>query len=246
MSNVSESGRPNVFEEIIPGGAMWSAVVPRHHSLRLVDVEGGANVSMLLYNRDHLLERYNMPDTLKAQHTAILTTGHVLYSDMGRILCSITDDGCGYHDTFSGVSDAALVSSKYGVKNYQEARNGCHRNGRDQLLTELAKWGLGLRDLVPNVNWFSRVAADAEGKLGYHVGHSTAGSHVELRTEMNVLVVLTTCQHPLDPAPTYAPKPVQISVRRTAEPGPDDVCRVSRPENARGFTNNEQYFRFHG
>jgi urea carboxylase-associated protein 2 len=246
MSQANESSAMSMFTETTPGGAMWSAVLPRHHTLRLTDVEGGGNVSMLLYNREQLLERYNMPDTLKAQHTAILTRGYVLYSDMGRILCSITEDSCGYHDTVAGVSDAALVESKYGVKTYQAARNACHRNGRDQLLTELAKWGLGLRDLVPNVNWFSRVAADADGVLGYRVGHSRPGAFVELRAEMNVLVVLSTCQHPLDPTPNYVPKPVEISVRRTPAPAADDLCRISRPENARGFANTEHYFRFHG
>src|SRR5262245_36474218 len=98
MTTPTSSSR-SILEEPLPGGAMWSRVLQRHQVLRLTDVEGGANVSMLLYNRDHLLERYNMPDTLKAQHTAFLTTGNVLYSDMGRILCSIIADSCGWHDT---------------------------------------------------------------------------------------------------------------------------------------------------
>ena len=70
--------------------------------LRLTDVEGGACVSALFYNADDPLERYNMPDTLKAQYTAFLTAGRVLYSDMGRVLCSIVADTCGWHDTISG------------------------------------------------------------------------------------------------------------------------------------------------
>ena len=65
---------------------------------------------------------------------------------------------------------------------------------------------------------------------------------VELRAEMNVLVVLNTCQHPLDPSPKYAPKPVQLSIRRVPAPGPIDPCRISRPENERGFTLTERYF----
>src|SRR5215510_6302922 len=107
-----------LYTEGLPGAAMWSGVLPRHHTLRLTDVEGGANVSMLLYNRELLIERYNMPDTLKAQHTAFLTKGHVLYSDMGRILCSISDDSVGWHDTVTGMSDATSVAAAYGDKRY--------------------------------------------------------------------------------------------------------------------------------
>ena len=137
MSTPSIARERVLLEEEVPGGAMWSHVVRRHQTLRLTDLEGGANAAVLLYNRDLLSERYNMPDTLKAQHTAFLTAGYVMYSDMGRILCSISEDGCGWHDTVSGVSDAASVAHRYGRKTYQEARNGYYRNGRDTLLNEL-------------------------------------------------------------------------------------------------------------
>jgi len=231
-----------LLEEEIPGGAMWSHVLHRHQTLRLTDVDGGANASVLLYNRDLLSERYNMPDTLKSQHTAFLTKGVVLCSDMGRILCSITEDTVGWHDTLTGVADAALVKSKYGDKSYQEARNGYHRSGRDCLLNELAKWGLGARDLVPNANFFSKVVSDAEGKLSYVSGHSKAGSFVDLRAEMNVLVVLTTCPHAFDPSARYAPKKVGVTVWKSDPPAADDPCRLARPENARGFINTERMF----
>ena len=100
-----------ILRETIPGGAMWSHVLRRHERIRFVDNVGGANVSLLLFNRDLLLERYNMPDTLKAQYTAFLTAGHVLYSDMGRILCSIVEDTSGWHDTVSGSSPTAIIPS---------------------------------------------------------------------------------------------------------------------------------------
>ena len=231
-----------VLEEAVPGAATWSGVLARHRRLRLTDVEGGANVAMLLFNRDHLLERYNMPDTLKAQHTALLTAGHVLYSDMGRILCSIVDDTCGWHDTIAGLSDEDSVRAKYGEQRYGEHRNSFYKNGRDAMLIELGKWGLGLRDLVPNLNLFSKVAADARGQLGFVAGHSQPGARIELRAEMNVLVVLATCQHPLDPNPRYAPRPVKLEILPAAAPGPDDPCRRSRPENERGFANTERMF----
>ena len=232
-----------LFEELVPGGAMWSWVLRRHDVLRLTDVEGGANASLLLYNREQLLERYNMPDTLKAQHTAFVTKGRVLLSDMGRALCSVIEDTSGWHDTLCGVSDAELVREKYGLHRYQEHRNGCHRNGRDQLLVELGKWGMGMRDLVPNLNLFSKVVANAAGRLSFVPAHAKKGALVELRAELTVLVVMTTCPHPLDPSPSYAPKPVLAQVYRGETPGPGDVCRNSRPEAARGLENSERYAR---
>jgi hypothetical protein len=231
-----------VLRETLPGGAMWSHVLRRHERIRFTDLEGGANVALLLFNRDLLLERYNMPDTLKAQHTAFLTAGNALYSDMGRILCSIVADTSGWHDTVCGVSDADSVRAKHGEHRYQQHRNDYHRNGSDSLLVELGKWGLGIRDLVPNVNLFSKVTADGEGSLRFHSEHALAGATVELRAELDTLLVLCTCQHPLDPNPRYEPKPVELLICCGDPPGPDDPCRRSCAENARGFENTESWF----
>jgi uncharacterized protein len=183
----------------------------------MTDIEGGANVGTLFYNFECPTERYNMPDTLKAQHIARLTKGFVLYSDMGRILCSITGDTAGWHDPLGGCSPA----------------------GRDGFLIELEKWGLGARDLVANVNFFSRVDVAADGSMSHYEGNSDAGSVVELRAEMNVLTILNTFPHPLGEGKS---KPVHLSVFKVAPPAENDVCRVSRPENGRGFLLTERYF----
>jgi len=231
-----------LWEETIQPGAAWSHVLKRGRALRLVDLEGGANVGAIFYNFDCPVERYNMPDTLKAQHIARLAKGFVLYSDMGRILCSIVEDKVGWHDPIGGTSNAELVKARYGSSRYQEQRNDYHKNGRDSFLIEMGKWGLGPRDLTANVNFFTRVDVAEDGSVRFGPGNSKAGDFVELRAEMNILVILNTCPHPLDPNPRYEPKPVRLSVRRVPVPGADDPCRVSRAENGRGFTLTERYF----
>jgi len=231
-----------LWEETIQPGAAWSHVLKRGTALRLMDLEGGANVGAIFYNFECPVERYNMPDTLKAQHIARLTKGFVLYSDMGRILCSIVEDKVGWHDPIGGTSNAKLVKARYGSSRYQEQRNDYHKNGRDSFLIEMGKWGLGPRDLTANVNFFTRVDVAEDGSVSFGPDNSKAGDFVELRAEMNILVILNTCPHPLDPNPRYEPKPVRLSVRRVPVPGADDPCRVSRAENGRGFTLTERYF----
>ncbi len=233
---------PVLWEDVIQPGSSWSLILRRGRELHIEDVEGGANVAALFYNFDCPVERYNMPDTLKAQHTAHLTKGFVLYSDMGRILCSITQDSCGWHDPIGSHNDARAVFEKYGPSTYQAERNNYHRNTRDNFLMELEKYGLGLRDLTPNVNFFGKVVVDHDGAMKYVAGNSRPGDSVTLRAEMNLLVVLDTGQHPLDPNRHYAPKPVKFSVREAPPVAADDLCRLSRPENARGFVNTERYF----
>jgi uncharacterized protein len=231
-----------IFRDELPAGGKWSHVLRRHQALRLTDIEGGANVSALFFNRELLSERYNMPDTLKAQYTAFLTAGRVLFSDLGRVLCSITADTCGWHDTIGGHVDARLVETKYGRKRYQEHRNDYHRNAHDAFLMELGKWGLGKQDITPNVNFFSKVTVGDDGGLRFQPGNSRAGDYVDLRAEMNVVIVLASAPHPLASSPVYDPKPVGLAVYRAAPPGPSDACRCSRAEVSRGFENTERYF----
>jgi urea carboxylase-associated protein 2 len=227
----------------LTGGGMWSRRMQRGQVLRLIDPSGKAAVAALFYNADDPLERYNMPDTLKAQYTAFLTRGRVLYSDMGRILASIVNDTCGWHDTISGCGNAATTLARYGEGTYQERRNEFYRNTRDNFLIELGKHGLGKRDIVPNLNFFVRVSVDESGRMSWVNGNSRPGAYVDLRFEMSTLVVLSNTPHPMDPATTYAPPAVALALTEGPPAMANDPCRLSRPENARGFALTERYLR---
>jgi urea carboxylase-associated protein 2 len=242
MTRIAHGPPPQLWSEVLQHGAHWSGVLRRGTTLRITAAEDGANVSATFFNYEALTERYNMADTLKAQHTAYLTAGCVCYSDMGRVLCSITADTCGWHDPLGGLSDANLVAARYGATRFQEQRNDLYRNGRDSMLGELGKYGLGQRDLHSVINFFSRVSASNDGALEFQVGHCRAGQHVELRFEMHTLVVLATCQHPLDPQPRYRPRAVQLSAWLTGPAPLIDACRDCCSENGRGLRNTEMMF----
>ena len=229
------------YETVIEGGKHWSLLLRAGALLRLTDTQGGANVGMLFYNPLNTLERYNAPDTLKCQHTFKLTRGHCLYSDMGRIFCSIVEDTGGWHDTVCGNSTRRSVLQRWGEKNYQEHRNDWTQNGHDAFLVEAGKFGLGRRDLAANVNWFSKVAVAEDGGLVFDAGHARAGASVGLRFEMDTVVLLHTCPHPLNLAADYPRRPVSIAIGRAAAVAADDFCMNSRPENLRGFANNALY-----
>ena len=235
--------QPMLWQEHIPGGCHWSGIVRRGMTLRLTDADGGANAAVLFYNREEKLERYNMADTLKSQHTFFLTQGHACHSDMGRIFCCITADTAGWSDTVCGLSDAALIREKYGVARYQEHRNSMHRNGLDNMLIELGKWGLGLRDIVSNINFFSKVTADeanGSGELTFHSGNSKAGDYIDLSFEMDTLMVLSAALHPLNPAESYRPGAVNLALFATP-PEITEAC-MQIAENSRGRHNTRRFY----
>lgn len=229
------------YTTIIPGASHWSLRLRKGSQMTLSDIEGGANLGMLFYNPDNLLERYNAPDTLKCQHTFKLTQGNCLYSDMGRIFCSITADSHGWHDTVSGNSNAAMVAERWGARDYQNDRNDWQQNGHDAFLVELAKYGLGARDMAANLNLFSAVKTDASGNMTLDASAAKPGAAITLRFEMDTLVVLHTCPHPLNCAAAYPKKPVQIELGVAEAMAADDECLNHCDENRRGFANNNLY-----
>lgn len=230
-----------LWTEALRGGAHWSGVLRRGQSLRLTAEGPDANVAALFYSREQPLERYNMADTLKAQHTAHLTTGCACYSDMGRILCAIVADSCGWHDPLGGLTDQAGVDDRYGRTTFQEHRNERHIGGREAVLVELGKHGLGERDLVANINFFSKVVVDDAGAMNLARGHCRKADAVDLRFEMDCIVILHAGPHPLDPGSQYAAQDVLLQAFRSAPAGADDACRNRCPENARGYLNTERY-----
>lgn len=230
-----------VWSEVVPGGGHWSWRLSRGTALRFAALDARANVSLVLYAAHNPLERYNMPDSLKAQHTAHYRAGHVLMSDMGRALASFTLDTLGWHDPLGALLDTPTMEAKYGVHRYQEHRNGMYRSGRDGLLIETGKHGLTVRDQIAPVNLFSRVMVDGEGRFVFDAERPVQGAQVELRMDLDVVVAISTAPHPLDPRPGYAPGKVGVAAW-TCGPAPaDDPCRRFRPETARALHNSDVF-----
>jgi len=221
----------------IPGGAAESQRVRRHQTLTLRALGADPNVAMLIYALDDPTERLNVPDTLKAQMSARIKPPMTLMSDMGRALATVTDSSLDWHDAITGHSLPAQVEAKYGSSSYAADRNAWRRSARQGLLDELWKHDLGARDLHANINFFAKVAAsgDERGTLTYVPGHAAERDFVTLRMEIDVLVVLSTAPHPLDPSEVWHPAGVLLEVAQASAPGPEDPARHWRAETSRSL-----------
>jgi uncharacterized protein YcgI (DUF1989 family) len=60
--------RPSLYEELVPGGGHTSFVLKRGQLLRITDIEGGANVSLLLLSAVEKSERLNRRPLLVFGH----------------------------------------------------------------------------------------------------------------------------------------------------------------------------------
>ena len=194
-----------VEDRVIPAGQWWARVIPRGHTLRIVDLEGKQAVDFLCYNAADPEERYNAADTMKYAKTIFLTRGHGIYSDRGRRLFTIVEDTCGRHDTIGGCCSAESNEVRYGVKDSPS----CRANFRQAL----AAFGLGPKDIVANLNFFMNVPVQADGTMGIVDGLSKAGDYVDLRAEMDVLTVISNCPQVHNPCNGFNPTPIRVVVR---------------------------------
>lgn len=228
-----------LWEETIAPGGYASRRLARGARLRLIDAGGDACASLNIFNAELLTERLNVADTVKVQWNAYLGAGRLLLSDMGRVLASIIEDDACRHDTFCGVSNAAINAGKYG-----EGRNsGAFPNGRDRLILGAAKHGLTGRDVHPCVNLFKGTRIEADGTISPIIGPFKPGGAVTLRCEMELIVVIANCPHVLDPRPDWHSTPLRTTAWRGPETPEHDPVRNATPEGQRAFLNTEDYYR---
>jgi urea carboxylase-associated protein 1 len=195
-----------VLDEVVRARAPWSAVVRQGQLLSIVDLGGNQAVDFLIYNAADTAERYSAPDTIAAQGSIFLTTGSVLRSCDGRPLMTVVADECGRHDTVGGACSKESNTLRYG--HHTRHQHACVEN----FLLEGAKWGLGKRDLVSNINWYMNVPVEPDGTLGIVDGISRPGLTVTLRAELDALVLVSNCPQINNPCNGFDPTPVRMVV----------------------------------
>lgn len=236
----------SVFQKTFRPGEKWSGFIGRNKYVQFRAGGDNANVSLLLYNLLDRSERYNMPDSLKAQFTAHLTTGNILMSDNGRVLASIVEDTTGWIDSISGYSTRQGTDEKYGKTSYQENRNDYYRCGEENFRVELERNNMSARDLVPCVNLFSKVYVKEDGSMNYDPDNCKKGDIITLKTEMDVILIASNTPNPLDTATEYSAVPVYMTVYDAPATDLTDICVTSRPENRRCYENTWDYYKLLG
>lgn len=222
-----------IHQEKLPGGWYWWTRMKTNEVLRIALDEGFSTVSIVAWNAADPSERMNLPDTVKVQWTTGLAKGRVIFSDMGKVMFSISEDSCGAHDVLMGGSTASSNARKYAGAN-----GAALRNTRENFVLVATKAGLDKRDIPAALALFAPVRVDADGKFEWKPDLVSDGDYVDLRAEMDMIVGFSNCPHPLDPNPVYAPNPVNITRIAAIEPAADDLCRTATAEAIRGFENN--------
>ena len=225
------SDTPILWEETVPGGATWSHVLKRGTALRITDTEGGANAGALFYN-------------FECPGRALQHAGHpqgAAHRAPHRRLRPLLRHGP--HPLLHHRRHRRLARP---ARRLLQRRAGRRTLRRRHAIRSAATTRTRTRSTA---SWSNSASGDSARATSSPTSTSSAasrspttapctispaipqpGDYVELRAEMNVLVILNTCQHPLDPAPKYAPKPVHLSIRGVGPPGPTTRAASRAPK----------------
>ena len=187
-------------------------MVRKGQTFRILDLEGNQAVDTLFYNAANSEERYSAVDTIQRQRQIYLTTGSVLYSSEGNAMLTITADTCGRHDTLGGACAAESNTVRYdlGKRSMHSCRdNFMHAINHSSCVHER---NVSKRDISANINFFMNVPVTEQGNLSFADGISAAGKYVEMRAEMDVLVLISNCPQLNNPCNAYNPTPIQLLV----------------------------------
>jgi urea carboxylase-associated protein 1 len=208
VTDVALSGLagPIVHDEVVPARAPWLHAVKAGQTLRIVDLEGNQAVDFLMYAAADDAERYSAQDTIAAQSNIFLRSGTKLLSNEGRPMMTITATAVDYHDTIGGACSCESNTLRYG--HHTKAQHACV----DNFLDANVRAGRGKRDMVSNINFFMNVPVEADGALGIVDGISAPGLTVDLKADMDVIVVVSNCPQINNPCNGFNPTPVRMIV----------------------------------
>ncbi len=198
-----------VLRETVGAGDYWMKVVKKSQTIRILDTQGNQAADTLFYNADDPAEHYSAMDTLREQGNVYLSAGSKLLSDAGNVMLSITADTCGRHDTLGGACATESNTVRYALE--KRHMHAC-RDSWLKAVVEHPEFGLDKRDITHNINFFMNVPITPEGGLTFEDGISDAGKYVEMRAEINVIVLISNCPQLNNPCNAYNPTPVDLLI----------------------------------
>jgi urea carboxylase-associated protein 1 len=193
-------------DHYIPAEAPFSTVVKKGQILRIEDSYGQQAIDTLFYNAEDFSERYSSQDTMREQGAAYISTGTKIISSEGRVMAVMTADTCGRHDTSAGACSCESNTVRFG--HYTKYLHAC----RDNFVLEVSKHGMSKRDVVPNINFFMNVPIEPSGEMTIVDGISAPGDYVEMKAEMDLLLVISNCPQINNPCNGFDPTPVRVLV----------------------------------
>ena len=197
------------YRKVVAAGDYWMYDLKCGETFRITDLEGNQAADTLFFNAADPHERYSACDTIREQGNIYLTAGTVIRSDLCNPMLTIVADTVGRHDTLGGACASESNTVRYALD--KKSMHAC----RDSFLLavmENEQYGLTKRDIAHNINFFMNVPVTPDGGLTFEDGVSGPGRYVEMRAEMDVIILISNCPQLNNPCNAYNPTPIEVLI----------------------------------
>ncbi|ARP83839.1 aminomethyltransferase [Bordetella genomosp. 8] len=169
--------------------------------IRIINTHGSQVCDTWAFKADDLSEFMSMEHARAMIDRIIPKVGDPLGSNRRRPIMTLTaDTSPGVHDTLMAACDAYRYRN-LGVEHY-------HDNCADNMRMALKAIGLRAREVPQPLNLWMNIPVNAEGGVQWLAPVSKAGDYVDLRAEMDCVVVMSAC--PQDIIPINDNRPVEV------------------------------------
>jgi uncharacterized protein YcgI (DUF1989 family) len=191
----------------VPAGGAIAFHVKRGYSFLVIDIEGGQVADLVAFNENDLAEKLDQSRTRINNWKYRISVGDSVYSNKNNPMLTILEDKVGIHDlTFPGCSAFA----------YEKILKVGRRNGCIENLTEaLIKEGRDLKpfEIPAPFSLFMDVEYDMKSNSPIiKPAASSSGDYVELRSEMDCLLAVSSCADDITDCNHGKLKPLKIRI----------------------------------
>jgi len=169
----------------IPPKSAHALRLGRGEVLRITDIEGLQVADLVAYDAADPREHFSQASTRANNDRARIKVGDPLYSNLDRVLLTVTGDSVGVHDILYPPCSRFLYGHVFGIAD----KTGC----REHLAAVLKPYGIGIELVTDPFNAFMNAGIDSEGGMVIFRPHSGPGDHVDLRAERDLVVAVSAC-----------------------------------------------------
>ena len=155
-------------------------------SFRVVDVEGRQCVDLFAFRAEDVSEYHSAEHTRVHVNRLFPRPGEHFVTNKRRPILLFEEDATpGLHDMLIAACDPARYAG-LGV-------DGWHASCQENLEREMAELGHDSIEIPQPINLFTNVPVDEEGVLSWLPSRTEPGDYVQLRAEVDLFLVASSC-----------------------------------------------------
>lgn len=196
-------------------GFMPARTVAAGDVIRIIDVEGQQVADLILYNPSNLKDLSSMSNTVMAAGTWRVTTGHSIYSKLGKRMATIVEDTVGMNVAVGGFCSPGANAIRYGI----EGTHSCLLN----FVGSMADYNLAPADIEEDGCFvpFMNMEVEPDGRSEIRAPISKPGDHLDLRADMDVILALSNCPGERNPCNARNPTSLRVVIYRPEAGSPE-------------------------